>query len=222
MKNHAQGTKATMPLVITPEAGIPLPFDVTPDEVTAFRDRARIAVNTIKVFTENGAKVEITDEDTFESHKLFMEEKPLRVLEETPGTLLHLDVMLTEYDKGLINSATRLKHYVTNRLLEESNNPDSKIKIKALELLGKIGDVGLFNDKVEVVHTIKTSKEIEQAIMGRLEKYMGAIDVVPDEVVKVQALDRELQEAELIEQDKEAQEAKPFVPQEFSITDIEV
>jgi hypothetical protein len=222
VKNHAQGTKATMPLVITPEAGIPLPFDVTPDEAITFRDRARIAVNTIKVLTNNGAKVEITDADKFESHKLFTEEKSLRVVEESAGTLLHLDSMLTEYDKGLINSATRLKHYVTNRLLEESNNPDSKIKIKALELLGKIGDVGLFNDKVEVVHTIKTSKEIEQAIMGRLEKYMGAIDVVPDEVIKVQALDRELQDAEIIEQEKEEREAKPFVPNEFSITDIEI
>jgi hypothetical protein len=39
--------------------------------------------------------------------------------------------------------------------------------------------------------------------MGRLEKYMGAIDVVPDEVIKVQALDRELQDAEIIEQEKE-------------------
>ena len=137
-----------MALVITPEANIPLPFDTTSDEVKEFVDRARIAVNTITARESAGAKVEVTEEDTFESHKLFTGAKPLNIVQESAGTIKHLDFMLTEYDKGLINAAHRLRNYVTNRLLEESNNADPKIKIKALELLGKIGDVGLFTERV--------------------------------------------------------------------------
>lgn len=209
-----------MPLVITPEANIPLPFDTTPDEVKEFREKARIAVNTIKALVAQGAKVEVSEKDTFESHKLFAGQKPLNVSHETPGTLLHLDTLLTEYDKGLLNAATRLRNYVTNKLLEESANLDPKIRMKALELLGKIGDVGLFAEKIEVTHTIKSSKEIEQAIMQRLEKYMGDVEVVSEEKLKVQELEKELFDAELIEIDKQEQEDNPFVPNDFSIKDL--
>jgi hypothetical protein len=209
-----------MPLVITPEANIPLPFDTTPDEVKEFRERARIAVNTIKALVAQGAKVEVSEKDTFESHKLFAGQRPLNVVNETPGTLIHLDTLLTEYDKGLLNATTRLRNYVTNKLIEESANLDPKIRMKSLELLGKIGDVGLFAEKIEVTHTIKSSKEIEQAIMQRLEKYMGAVEVVSEEKLKVQELDKELFDAELIEIDKQEQEANPFVPNDFSIKDL--
>lgn len=209
-----------MALVVTPEANIPLPFDTTPDEVREFVDRARIAVNTIKALEAAGAKIEVTEEDTFESHKLFTGAKPLNVVQESPGAIIHLEGLLTEYDKGLINAAHRLRNYVTNRLLEESNNADPKIKIKALELLGKIGDVGLFTERVEITHTIKSTKEIEAEIMQRLEKYMGDVEVVPDEKVKLQRLEEELQEARMVEDELKEQEANPFIPNEFSIDDL--
>lgn len=209
-----------MALVITPEANIPLPFDTTPDEVREFVDRARAAVNTIKTLEAAGAKIEITEEDHFEAGKIFSGAKSLIVNTESAGAVKQLDLLLTEYDKGLINAAHRLRNYVTNRLLEESNNVDPKIKIKALELLGKIGDVGLFTERIEVTHTIKSSKEIEQQIMQRLEKYMGDVEVVPDEKVKLQRLEEELQEAKMVEDELREQEANPFVPNEFSIDDL--
>ena len=39
---------------------------------------------------------------------------------------------------------------VTNKLLLESENDDPRIRIRALELLGKISDVGLFAEKSRV------------------------------------------------------------------------
>ena len=36
---------------------------------------------------------------------------------------------------------------VTNKLVLESENPDPRIRMRALELLGKISDVGLFSEK---------------------------------------------------------------------------
>jgi len=209
-----------MALVITPEANIPLPFDTTPEEVKEFVDRARIAVNTIKRLEGAGATVEVSEEDTFESHKLFTGAKPLVITQTSPGAIKHLDVLLTEYDKGLINAANRLRNYVTNRLLEETDNPDPKIKMKALELLGKIGDVGLFSEKIEVTTTAKSSKEIEQQIMQRLEKYMGDVEIVSDEKVKLQSLEEELMMAQELEEEAEEIAATPFVPNEFSITDV--
>lgn len=89
-----------------------------------------------------------------------------------------LDTMLSELDEEIINAAVRLRAYTTNKLLHESDNPDPKVRIKALELLGKIKEVGLFTDKVEITHKFKSDEELEGEIMKRLEVYMGDAEVV--------------------------------------------
>jgi len=214
-----------MPLVITPEANIPLPFDVSPDEISQFRDRAKAAVNTVRILAEAGAPIEVSEEDVFDSHKLFAEERTLNVAKVTPGTLLHLDALLSEYDKGLLNASHRLRNYVTNRLIEESNNADPKIKIKALELLGKVGEVGLFTERVEVTHTIRSTAEIEQELMNRLEKYMGDVEVVPDSREdRVKSLEEELKHVgETSQEEDEAQVTVPYVPPaDINLNDIKI
>ena len=79
-----------MPLVITPEVGIPLPFDVTPEEVVTFRDRAKAACQTILELIESGAKApEIDDSVSQEAHKLFAAEKPSVLLKHRPPLFLN-------------------------------------------------------------------------------------------------------------------------------------
>ena len=92
--------------------------------------------------------------------------------------------MLSELDEELIDSAARLRAYVTNSLLSDSANPDGKIRIKALELLGKIKDVGLFSDKIEITHKHKTDAELADEISKRLERFMGSAEVVDAETVQ--------------------------------------
>ena len=204
-----------MPLVITPEANIPLPFDTTPDEIRDFHAKAKATIKTIRELEKAGLEINISDADK-EKARDVLQKGSITPSQSTPGMVVHLESLLSAYDQEIVGVAARLKHYITNRLIEETENPDPKVKLKALELLGKTGDVGLFAEKVEVTHTHKTSAEIEQALLGRIEKYMGAIEVVPDEVVKVQELDRELNNV----QDAELVEETPFEPKEFSITEL--
>lgn len=95
-----------------------------------------------------------------------------------------LDSMLSELDEEIVNVAVRLRSYTTNKLIEESENPDPKVRIKALELLGKVKDVGLFTEKVEVTHKTKSDDELEAEIRQRLEIYMGKLDIVDAEEVE--------------------------------------
>jgi hypothetical protein len=88
--------------------------------------------------------------------------------------------MLSEYDHELINSAVRIREYTKNKLLVESENPDGKIRIRALELLGKMKDVGLFTDRIEITHKTKTDEELEAELQKKLERYMGSALVVED------------------------------------------
>jgi hypothetical protein len=94
-----------------------------------------------------------------------------------------LDQVLAELDEEIVDVAVRLRAYTTNKLIEESDNPDPKVRIKALELLGKVKDVGLFTEKVEITHKSKSDEELEAEIRRRLEVYMGKAEVVDAEEV---------------------------------------
>jgi hypothetical protein len=83
---------------------------------------------------------------------------------------------------------------VTNKLILESDNPDPKVRIRALELLGKISDVGLFSERTEVLITHQSTDELKQTLRDKLNKLrakMDVVDVTPVEA-KVINLDEEL------------------------------
>jgi hypothetical protein len=180
-----------MPLVITPEVGIPLPINTTPEEIEDFREKARALCNTVQELIKNGAEVEITEDDEYEARQLFAETKPLKPKKVTPGAVLKLEALLSTYDHELLNAAHRLRTFVTNRLLEETEGEKAGDRLRALELLGKIKDVGLFENKVNVEVTYKNAKDVESEILKRLNSY---IDADFEEIKEPSLLDIDLDE----------------------------
>lgn len=87
-----------------------------------------------------------------------------------PKTVVYLKSLLNEYDQVVIKSAAQIRTYVTNKLIEESANADPRIRMRSLELLGKISDVGLFTDKTEVTMRHRPTEELEQLLRERLTK----------------------------------------------------
>ena len=168
-----------MPLTITPEVGIPLPFDVTPEEVKEFRERAKAAFNTVKSLIDAGAPIPEMDEGTSTvAHDLFVREKPIKVAKTPPAVVMKLEALLNEYDHEFLNANTRLANYVTNRLLEETENEDAGKRLKALELLGKRRGVNLFSEQYDVTIRQKPTEEIETRLNGILSKYIGDVETV--------------------------------------------
>lgn len=88
----------------------------------------------------------------------------------TPASLRNLRVYLDEFGQAVVQGAVELRHLVTNRLLQESDNPDPRIRIRALELLGKISDVGLFTDRTEVTITHQTTEDLKEKLRAKLTK----------------------------------------------------
>lgn len=167
-----------MPLVITPEVGIPLPLDVTPEEVEQFRERAIAACATIKDIMDAGGEVDLTDSDSATAHQIFAHQVPLKIGRTPPGAILKLEAMLSHYDHEFLGANRRIANYVTNRLLEETEDEDPKVRLKALELLGKRKGVNLFSDQMEITIKQKPTEDLETELTSLLEKYMGAADVV--------------------------------------------
>lgn len=168
-----------MPVQLTPEVGIPLPFDTQPEEIPLWRDRAKALVATLHDIVSLGGEVEVTQEDRMKARQAIADDKPIKITEKNAGQLLHLEALLSEYDKDLINVSARLRSFVTNKILLETMDEDAKVRLKALELLGKITSVGLFSDRIEVDVRHRSIEEIDNELQVMLEKYMGAADQVP-------------------------------------------
>ena len=171
-------TARTMPLVITPEVGIPLPFEVTPEEVEQFRDRAAAACATLRELIDAGGELELTTLDSTVAHNVFTGTTPLKVGKTPPGAILKLEAMLTQYDHEFLGANRRITNFVTNRLLEETEDEDPKVRLKALELLGKRRGVNLFSDQMEITVKHKPTEDLEGELTTLLSKYMGDAEIV--------------------------------------------
>lgn len=97
---------------------------------------------------------------------------------KTPTAVRHLTGMLTAYDWEFIEQAKELRGYTVAQILEETKNPNPNIRLKALQLLGKVTEVGLFTEKIEVKKTEMSDSELEQRIKEKLNRFMGVVDVV--------------------------------------------
>ena len=91
----------------------------------------------------------------------------------TPASLVLTNSILQEFGQSVAESATQIRHLVTNKLLLESENPDPRVRIRALELLGKISDVGLFAEKSEVTITHQSTDDLRAKLRQKLEKLVN-------------------------------------------------
>jgi hypothetical protein len=69
---------------------------------------------------------------------------------------------------------------VTNKLILESENPDPRVRMRAIELLGKISDVGLFTEKSEVTITHQTTDDLKEKLRGKLARLVNPQPEVED------------------------------------------
>lgn len=162
----------------TPQIDYDIPFADYPPRFEDVRDRVQAAVNALTLLD---VEVAVTDADADEARTLFMADSPPTNDQLShPETVVHLHAMLTAYDHMVIKSAAQLRTYVTNKLLEETASPTASIRIRALELLGKISDVGLFTEKTEVTLRHRPTEELEQMLREKLERVINTTaDVVP-------------------------------------------
>ena len=97
---------------------------------------------------------------------------------KAPAAVQHLVGMLTAYDWAFVEQAKELRGYAVAQILEEVKHPDARIRLKALDMLGKVTEVALFTERVEVKKTQMSDVELETRIKEKLNRFMGVIDVV--------------------------------------------
>ena len=193
-----------MTLFIEPELGVPLADDVPNVDL---KERAEAACNTALKLADHGLDLEPTVEDEDAAAKLAIayaddpEKTSKKVTTKkaaalTPASIVLTNNILQEFGHSVAESATQIRYLVTNKLLLESENDDPRIRIRALELLGKISDVGLFAEKTEVTVTHQSTEDLRNKLRGKLEKLVQPVDDIAeadyeDIVLDGEALDLE-------------------------------
>lgn len=99
---------------------------------------------------------------------------------KTPSAVRHLTGMLTAYDWEFVEQAKEIRGYAVSQLLEETKHPDARIRLRALELLGRVTEVALFTDRVEVKKTTVTDAELDAKIKEKLARFANVVDVPSD------------------------------------------
>jgi hypothetical protein len=118
---------------------------------------------------------EINEEDKRKAREVFLGNELASDADlASPGMVVYLQSLLSEFDTVVIKSAQQMRTYVTNKLIMESANADPRIRLKSLEMLGKISDVGLFTDKTEITMRHRPTEELEQMLRERLTKVLEA------------------------------------------------
>jgi uncharacterized protein YegJ (DUF2314 family) len=97
---------------------------------------------------------------------------------KAPAAVQHLVGMLTAYDWAFVEQAKELRGFAVAKILEEVEHPDARIRLKALDMLGKVTEVALFTERIEVKKTDMSDVELEARIKDKLNRFMGVIDVV--------------------------------------------
>jgi hypothetical protein len=86
--------------------------------------------------------------------------------------------MVTAYQWKFVEQAESLRSMSVSKIVKETDHPDARIRLKALELLGKVTEVALFTDRVAIKNEEVTDEELDARIKEKLGRYMGAVDIV--------------------------------------------
>jgi hypothetical protein len=175
-----------MTIRIEPELGIALDSSSPPQDL---RERVKAAANTAKELEDHGLDLEPNKEDKDVTARISavysgdpegtsrkITNKKLSTLR--PASLVLADNVLQEFGRSVVENSMQIRHLVTNKLLLETDNPDPRVRIRALELLGKISDVGLFAEKSEVTVTHQSTDDLREKLRMKLTKLVNPEDAV--------------------------------------------
>ena len=182
-----------MPVVkIEPTDEHPVPYSLDDDTTETFLEEVEVAGATAEMLEVLGAPLEV-DPSTYDREKALMDAVakdhatlPLK----NYSTALAASAFLKEYGRSIAFDIHQVRAALTNKLMEIANCGDPKYELKALELLGKHSDIGLFTERSEITVNYNSPDALESAIKERVKRLLNAdiIDITPLE----DSLDEEL------------------------------
>lgn len=143
-------------------------FDEEDEEILSEAQQQKVA-NTFNALTQNDPRAK---------------ERLMQL--DLPEEIKSAVGMVTAYQWKFVEQAEELRSMAVSHIVKEVSHPDARIRLKALEMLGKVTEVALFTDRISVKSEEVTDEELDARIKEKLGKYMGVVDVVDIEEIDVQ------------------------------------
>lgn len=181
--NHRDKTVAKKTVKVEPSTEHPLPYDMYPDDPLNFAEDLTVAANTAELLEALGAPIEV-DAQTLEQEKKLLaavikqqENGGIKTLPAAIGA----SSFIRAYGQSLALDVNQMRSALTNKLLEIADCGDTKYELRAIELLGKHSDIGLFSDRSEITINYNTPESLEAAIKERVKRLLNAsvVDMKP-------------------------------------------
>lgn len=93
--------------------------------------------------------------------------------------------MLTRYQWDFVQQAKQLRSMAVSKIVAETEHPDARIRLKALQMLGNVTEVALFTERHEIKKTDMTPDEVEKAIRAKLAKFAAASDTTVEDAIVI-------------------------------------
>ena len=161
----------------------PVPYDVSDEKPSTVLDEVAVAGNTAEMQVALGAPLEVSVEDEVREKALLdavAKDRKVSNL-KIPTTAYAAASFLRAYGSQLALDAGGARTAITNKLMEIANCGDTRYELKALELLGKHSDIGIFTERSEITINYKNPEDLENAIKERVKRLLNAevVDVTP-------------------------------------------
>ena len=182
-----------MPVIkVEPTRDHKVPYSLDDEKPKTLIEEIEVAGNTAELQVEMGAPLELPDKA--DQEKLANLIKDARRNPAGKGNGNTLSPALTQtntayatasflrnYGQMLAFDASQARAAITHKLMEIADCGDIKYELKALELLGKHSDIGLFTDRSEITINYNSPEALETAIKERIKRLLNAdvIDVTP-------------------------------------------
>jgi len=99
-----------------------------------------------------------------------------------PPAIQKIVGMLTAYDWAFVEQAKELRGMAVAKIVEETDHPDARVRLKALEMLGKVTEVGLFTERISVKKEDMSDDELDQKIRDKLAQLQKTVDAEATEI----------------------------------------
>jgi len=174
-----------MPVVkLEPTDEYPVPFSTDDEELDNFADQLASIGNTADLLESLGAIPEATKGTLAKEKKLLddaLQQQTIKPLKTSLPAALGASAFLKAYGQSRAFDVDEIRAALTNKLLEIADCGETKLELRAIELLGKHSDIGLFTERSEININYTSPESLENAIKERVKRLLNAdvVDIKP-------------------------------------------
>jgi len=168
---------------VEPTAEHKLPFDLSDEHPKTHADAISVAVNTADLIDQLGGSIDFNYDDLNKAAELIKGTKksPVPRHVAVSGEAKSASLLIKKFDFQAFSDAQQARNFITNKLISIADCGDTKLELKALELLGKHSDIGLFTDRSEITVHHTSSSSLEDSIKERIKRLLNTdvTDITP-------------------------------------------